>query len=132
MTDIETLIQYRSRQADETITEAETLFRGKCSARSIVNRTYYAIFYAINALLLKEGIALKTSKHIGIISLFDKEVMHTGKIDKRFSDIVHRQFEMRQKSDYKELVEISMDKAEIAIREAREFVAVIKEIIDKE
>jgi uncharacterized protein (UPF0332 family) len=87
MTDLETLVQYRLRQADETINEAETLFGAKCSARSIVNRTYYAIFYAINALLLKEGIALKTSKHIGVISLFDKEVMHTGKIDKSIANL---------------------------------------------
>jgi uncharacterized protein (UPF0332 family) len=129
MTDIETLIQYRLRQADETIAAAEGLCQINCSARSIVNRTYYAIFYAINALLLKENIALKTSKHIGVLSIFDKEIVHTGKIDKKYSDIAHRQFEMRQKGDYRALVEISMDDAKEAIREAREFINAVKPMI---
>jgi uncharacterized protein (UPF0332 family) len=129
MTDTETLIKYRIRQADETIAAAEGLYRINCSARSIVNRTYYAIFYAINALLLKENIALKTSKHIGVISIFDKEIIHSGKIDKKYSDIVHRQFEMRQKGDYRALVEISMDEAKEAIREANEFVKAVRSMI---
>jgi uncharacterized protein (UPF0332 family) len=36
---------------------------------------------------------------------------------------------MRQKGDYKALVEISMDEAKEAIREAREFINAIKPMI---
>ena len=129
MTDIETLIQSRIRQADETLADAETLFNAHSNARSIVNRTYYAIFYAMNALLLKENISIQTSKHMGIIALFNKELIHKGKIDKKYSVVIHHQFEMRQKGDYKALVEISTDEAKESIREAKEFLDVIKENI---
>jgi uncharacterized protein len=129
MTDLETLIQYRMRQADETIAEAEDLCRLNHSARSIINRTYYALFYAANALLLHENISMKTSKHIGIISLFDTELVHKAKIDRKYSVILHHQFELRQKGDYRALVEIPASEASDAIREAREFVAATKDIL---
>jgi uncharacterized protein (UPF0332 family) len=75
------------------------------------------------ALFLKTGINIKTSKHIGIISLFDKEFIQVKKIDKRYSKILHRIFNIRQEGDYKEFVEISVE-------DAREYVGLAKEFLD--
>ncbi len=41
------LIQYRLRQADDSIKEAEVLFKEGMSLRSVMNRLYYAMFYAV-------------------------------------------------------------------------------------
>lgn len=73
MTDKETLFLYRLNQAEETLIEAEKMITNNFSPRTIINRAYYSMFYALLALFLKTGINIKTSKHIGIISLFDKE-----------------------------------------------------------
>ena len=85
MTDVETLMSYRLKQAEETIQDAEAMLKVRISSRSIVNRAYYAMFYAVLALFLKENINLKTSKHSGVISIFDRELILSGKIEKRFS-----------------------------------------------
>jgi uncharacterized protein (UPF0332 family) len=44
MTDVETLVSYRLRQAEETIQDAEAMLKVRISSRSIVNRAYYAMF----------------------------------------------------------------------------------------
>ncbi len=44
------LVAYRLEQADESLTAAEILLRGKL-IRPAVNRAYYAMFYAVLALL---------------------------------------------------------------------------------
>ena len=56
MTDRETLLQYRIKQAEETLTDAEAMAKGGLSPRSIVNRAYYAMFYAVLALFFKEEV----------------------------------------------------------------------------
>jgi uncharacterized protein (UPF0332 family) len=44
---------------------------------------YYACFYAIGALLIKNGIS--TSSHAGLRQRFGKEFVKTGKIDKELA-----------------------------------------------
>jgi uncharacterized protein (UPF0332 family) len=99
MTDIDILMAYRLQQAEETLQDAATMLTGNFSSRSIVNRSYYAAFYAVLALFLSEGISIRTSKHSGIISVFNKEFILSAKIDRRFSKklemffrILHRFF----------------------------------------
>ena len=131
MTDKDTLFLYRLKQAEETLSDAELMLQNKLSPRSITNRAYYTMFYALLALFLKTEIDVKTSKHIGVISLFDREFIHTNRIDKKFSKILHKIFNIRLKGDYKELVEISTEEAEEHIKLAREFLQNIKEFTEK-
>ncbi len=84
MTDREILFTYRLPQAEETLSDARKMIQNNLSPRSIVNRAYYTLFYSLLALFLKTDINLKTSKHSGIIAIFDKEFVHTGKIDKHY------------------------------------------------
>jgi uncharacterized protein (UPF0332 family) len=58
-------------------------------------------------------LSIRTSKHIGVISEFDREFVKTGKIDKRFSAILHDAFDDRLECDYKEFVELSIDDATV-------------------
>jgi len=57
------LIRYRLNQARETLHEAEILDREE-SWRGVVNRSYYAMFYAVLALAVKSQ--EPTSKHSGV------------------------------------------------------------------
>ena len=65
------LIDYRLSQASDSIKEANILLNEGMSFHSVINRLYYAMFYAALALLQEKQMG--TSKHIGVISLFDKE-----------------------------------------------------------
>jgi len=50
-------------------------------------------------------------------------------MDKRFSKSLHRMFNARQVADYKELVEVSPEEADDAIKIARDFLEEIKRFI---
>jgi len=76
---------------------------------------------------VKNDIDLKTSKHAGVISIFDKEFVHTGKVDKNYSKILHKIFDARQEGDYKEFVELSAEDAKGYVQQAGEFLKAIRE-----
>ena len=131
MTDRGILFTYRLTQAEETLADARKMIQNNLSPRSIVNRAYYTVFYSLLALFLKADINLKTSKHSGIIAIFDKEFVHTGKIDKHYSRILHKIFEARQVGDYREFSEFSAEDATEFVSLAEEFLNSIKGVIAK-
>ena len=120
MTDKQVLYSYRIGQAEETLADAEKMFSENLTSRSIVNRAYYSMFYALLALFIDQRVNIKTSKHSGVISIFDKEFVHARKFDKHYSKILHRMFNMRQEGDYKELVKISRNDVRFHIKAMRE------------
>lgn len=61
------LARYRLARAQETFEEAVDVF-SKGHYIGTVNRLYYACFYAVNALMIKEKFFSKT--HTGIKTLF--------------------------------------------------------------
>lgn len=67
--EVATLIKYRLEQAQTALNDAKFLLDGNRSPQSIVNRAYYAMFYA--ALALLQRIGKVPSKHTGMISLFE-------------------------------------------------------------
>lgn len=70
MTDnsIEEYVNYRIKRAHETLDEICLLLENKLW-NTATNRMYYACFYAVGALLLKNGI--KASSHSGLRRQFD-------------------------------------------------------------
>ncbi|MCE5323363.1 HEPN domain-containing protein [bacterium] len=90
-------IRHRLARAEDTIGEAETLLNAGFSV-GVVNRLYYACFYAVSALLLSEGHA--ASKHSGVISLFDKHWIKPKRLNPEMSKFYHLLFDNRQKGDY--------------------------------
>jgi uncharacterized protein (UPF0332 family) len=131
MTDKEALFSYRLKQAEETLSDAEKMLEGDFSPRSIINRAYYAMFYGILALFLKMDVTIKTSKHVGVISIFDKEFIQTGKMDRYYSNLMHKMFNIRQKGDYKEFVEVPKVEAREHVKLAKEFLETIKTYVGK-
>lgn len=104
------LVEHRIKQAEESLQEAKVLQEQGMSLRSVMNRLYYASFYAVLALLQEKGIG--TSKHTGAISWFDREFIRPGLLDKELSKTLHRAFELRQKGDYLEDPEINQKEIE--------------------
>ncbi|MEZ4612513.1 MAG: HEPN domain-containing protein [Caldilineaceae bacterium] len=113
------LLQYRMEQAYETLLEAEILMDAT-ALRGTMNRAYYAMFYAVLALLATKQ--LGTSKHSGAISLFDREYVKTGIFPREFSKALHLAFDQRQIHDYGEMIELDTLTVEQAVANARVFV----------
>jgi uncharacterized protein (UPF0332 family) len=128
MTDEHTkeLADYRLKQARETLQEAEGLF-ALSLWRGTINRSYYAMFYAVLALaVLRQQV---TSKHSGVLSFFDREFVKTGIFPKELSHSFHRAFESRQANDYGEIFTVSGNDAKQNLEEARKFVLSIDRYI---
>ncbi|MCX7046259.1 MAG: HEPN domain-containing protein [Candidatus Sumerlaeota bacterium] len=121
--DIRVLVDYRLEQADEALRIAE-LSLSAAAPREVINRAYYAMFYAVLALLCVEK--KETSKHKGALSLFDLEYIKPGMFPKEFSTWIHAAFELRLSADYAPLSYPSMNKAEQTLTNARAFVAGVK------
>ncbi len=63
----EELIQYRLKQAGDTVKEVRILVENNL-IKIAVNRVYYGMFYMLSALALKNG--YQTSKHLQFIGWF--------------------------------------------------------------
>ena len=128
MTDQESIFAYRMRQAEETLAETARMLESGFSPRNIVNRSYYAMFYAVLALFIHSNTPHKTSKHSGVIGIFNKEFIHTGKLDARFARMLYDLFDERMELDYRDFAEVSLEDSRVAVASAQEFVAAIKEL----
>ncbi|MBF0102269.1 MAG: HEPN domain-containing protein [Desulfobacterales bacterium] len=131
MTDKQTLFEYRLQQSEITLADAKKMIQSGISPLSVVNRAYYAMFYMILALFIKMNINVKTSKHTGAIGLFDKEFIISGKIDRKYSKMLHAMFDDRQEFDYKEFTVVSGDDAVRGITYAEEFIDALKKFISE-
>lgn len=116
---VRALLVRRLSQAEEALADAALLLE-RGSLRAVANRAYYAMFYAVLALLHTAG--LGTSKHSGAIALFDREFVKTGKLGKDLSKSLHDAFALRQLLDYDELAEPDPAAVRALLRQAREFV----------
>lgn len=126
MTAHDTILGYRIGQMEETLAESVKMLEAGFSPRSIVNRSYYAMFYAVLALFIHSNTPYKTSKHSGVIGIFNKEFVHTGKIEARFAKMLYDLFDERMELDYRDFAEVSEEDSQNAVSSAREFVAAIK------
>ncbi len=125
---LQLLVRYRLQEAEETLREANLLLQ-QSGFRGSINRSYYAMFYALMALLATKG--LGTSKHSGVISLFDLEFVKTGIFSKDLSKSLHRAFDERQANDYGEMLEPDFELANSLFNQAQLFVNEIKQYLAK-
>ena len=120
---LEDLLCYRVEQAHETLREAEILLN-ESALRGAINRAYYAMFYALLALLATKQ--LGTSKHSGALALFDREFVKAGVFPRELSRSLHLAFDRRQTHDYGEMTQVNHQIAEETLADAQAFVAAIE------
>jgi uncharacterized protein (UPF0332 family) len=96
---------------------------------SAVNRAYYAVFYAANALLVTQGLA--RSKHSGVVSAFRQHFVKPGFVEVEYSRIYERVMDDRQTSDYDVEAVVEPDRAFADVEDARRFVQRIKSYLQE-
>lgn len=126
--DREALARYRMDRAFETLEEAKLLFEGKKYA-GVINRIYYSMFYAISALLIIEGYS--SSKHSGVMSLFNRHFVKTGKVSKGTGRFFQEMFVSRSKGDYKDFQRFTKDEAKSALDRCAKHLGGLKEVLEK-
>ena len=96
--------------------------------RSAVNRSYYAVFHAMRAVLAFDEIDMK--HHSGIISEFRRLYIKTGVFENKLSVIISILFDVRTDSDYDDFFIISKDEVLEQLSNARYFLDSIKRYLD--
>ena len=117
------LARYRVQQAEESLDEARFLLAGGKSTRSVINRAYYAMFYAVLALLVYEEFS--SSKHSGVLSYFNRRFIKGGVFDKSLGLWLGKAFELRQRVDYREQVEPAREQATQILDQADRFIKAV-------
>jgi uncharacterized protein (UPF0332 family) len=88
------------------------------------------MFYALLALLARGK--QETSKHSGVIALFDRDFVKKGIFKKNFSRWLHDAFDLRQRSDSAADYRATWDDAEKTLKNAVSFVNEVKKVLSKE
>lgn len=86
-----------------------------------VNRAYYAVFYAANAMLSTQGLAPR--KHSGVIATFRERFVKPGPIEAEYSRIYGRAMDDRHIGDYDIRRTITANRAKDDLCDARRFVS---------
>lgn len=97
--------------------------------KTVANRSYYAVFSAMRAVLALNGFDSK--KHSGIIAEFRKEYLKSGVLPKELSEIIDGLVEVRQGSDYDDFYLISKEEVAVQLENAKMFVTTISNYLDK-
>ena len=91
---------------------------------SAANRSYYAVFHAMRAVLAFDEIDMK--RHSGIISEFRRRYIKTGIFETRMSEIISVLFDVRTDSDYDDFFVISKADTAVQIENAEYFVSIVR------
>ena len=119
------LIQHRLDRARETFEEALIMQRER-HWNACANRLYYACFYAVTALLAREG--LSSNKHSGVKALFNQRFVKTGEVRKEDGKLYNQLFEERQEGDYVDFVNFEKNSVVPWVPRVKEFIESISQL----
>ena len=125
---IEGFSKYRLNKAKETLETARMIFNEGKDFTSANNRAYYAIFYAIRAVLAIEEVDFKRHKYF--LSYFNKEYVNKEKFPKKIGRKISQAQRIREDSDYDDDYEPSFEKTEQQINTAQELIDLVEEYIN--
>ncbi len=121
------LVSYRTQRAYETMSEARLMIDGGY-LNGAINRLYYACYYIVTALLLKNGIYTQT--HSGTKQMLGLHFVITGKLSPKTSSIFVTLFEKRQSSDYDDFACYDLETLEKLYPQANEFIDEVVKLIN--
>lgn len=94
------------------------------------SRAYYAVFYALEAVLLTRGLTF--SKHSAVIAAFNQHFVKTAVFPQEFSKFISRLFREREAGDYEFDLSIQAGEAEEDIRIAGQVLEAIVAYLTQE
>ena len=122
------LIRYRLENSKEKLKSAKILLENN-QLKDSLSRSYYAMFTAARALMATK--LLDSSKHSGVVSLFNQHFVKTGIFSKDLGRILLKGKDLRQDGDYKDFVEVSKEEVTKQYKGAEEFINKIEKVLSK-
>jgi uncharacterized protein (UPF0332 family) len=116
-------VNYRIETAYQTF-EAAKVLSDNGFWNSAVNRLYYSLFYAVNALLVFNEI--QTKSHSSTKSQFSLHFIKNGKLDKKYGRLLSELFDWRQKGDYENIFDYKQDAVLPLFPQVREMIEKIE------
>jgi uncharacterized protein (UPF0332 family) len=95
---------------------------------SAVNRLYYSLFYAVNALLVINNI--ETKSHSGSRSQFSNFFVKTQKFDLKYGKLYSQLFDWRQKGDYDSIFDYDQESVNPLFEPVKEMIELIEKKIN--
>jgi len=121
------LVRYRRDQAEHALRQADALAAIQ-EWDGVVNRAYYAMFYAAEAALTTLG--LSAHKHAGVLVLADRDLVGRGVLTREDAARLRQAYRLRQRSDYTATAPIEPDRAGQLLEAARSFVTAVTDALD--
>ena len=119
--------RYRlERAAEELDISRYLLASGNYNASA--NRSYYAIFHALRAVLALDGFDAK--KHSSIISHFNRNYVKPGVFPPDTSNLIDAAFEVRGNADYKDYYVVTPEAAQKQINDAEAIINMITHYLE--
>ena len=120
------LSKYRMETAWEDLQTAKSDLQNG-NLRASINRSYYAIFRALRAVIAIEQ--FDSSKHSGVIAHINQFYVKTGIFDKDFSKMIDSAFRLREKADYQDFFVVSVEEAQNQIDKAEKVLSIVEEYV---
>lgn len=123
------LVRFKLVQARDSLDQARSLLAANMDMDLVGNNIFYAMYYAILALLLKRKVPPATQSVT--LSLFDREFVQTGSFDWRFSESIRRAFELRKTCSGEGRTVVDRKDIEDLLPVAEDFVRRAEEILSR-
>lgn len=122
------LVKLKLEKSEKTLAEARKAAEMQMWATA-ANRLYYAAYYAVSALLLKQGVGVKT--HEGVIQMFGLHFVKTGKVQKDVGRMYSDLFNTRLTGDYDDTFDLEEKDVMPKLDNAEHIIRVVKDCIDE-
>lgn len=123
------LCKYRLSQAEDSLRVAKMSYENGLFKDSI-NRSYYASFYAIKAVLALEKVDFK--RHKDAIGYFNKTYVATDKFSRELGRKIGMLKQLREKSDYDDFFIVSTEEAAMQIETAELIIDAVRIFVIEE
>ena len=123
------LSKYRLEIAESTYQMAELCFENQ-GYRDAVNRSYYATFYALRAVLALEGVDFK--RHKDVVAYFNQHYVATEKFEREMGKRIGRLKTMREDCDYDDFYVIERDEVLEQLRTAEIVIGAVKHYMESQ
>lgn len=119
---------YRINSSMETLETSKYCITSK-HYKDAINRSYYAAFYAIKAVLSMEEIDFK--RHKDVVAYFNKNYVATEIFEKTMGRKLATLQQTRETSDYDDFYVASKEEAETQCQSAEEIIEAVKKYLMK-
>ena len=123
------LSKHRVEVAKERLNSAKFLIEVG-DYKAAANRSYYAAFSAMRAVLALDGLDFK--RHSGVIAEFRKSYIKNGVFDAELSHIIDSLKDARQSSDYDDFYLISKEEVSQQVDNAERFIMEIESYLNNQ